>query len=310
MPVPQLNRRSFHSFAFFAALFPAVFLSSSAACAQAPLQRKLQAIANDAKGKVAVACALPGSSLNCDLNAHSAPPMQSVFKAPLALAVLHQVELGKLSLDQPIRFLPSDRILPHAYSPLWDKYPDANVDVPLRELLRLAVSLSDNVAADILLRIVGGERPVADYIASLGVPGFHLLDNENALHHDVAVQYRNTFEPTGAVEFLRLISDHSPLTPEHTNLLLSWMDSSRLNTRIGGDLPAGVRVAHKSGTSDVDAGLAHATNDIGLVTLPDGRRLAIAVFITDSRADDATRDKIIARIARAVYDAAVNPARQ
>jgi beta-lactamase class A len=70
-----------------------------------------------------------------------------------------------------------------------------------------------------------------------------------------------------------------------------------------------VRVAHKSGTSDVDAGLAHATNDIGLITLPDGRNLALAVFITDSRADDATRDKIIARIARAAYDAAVNPAR-
>src|ERR1700761_4881910 len=172
MPVPQLNRLSFHSFFFFAALFPAVFLSSDAACAQAPLQQKLQEIAADAKGKVAVACALPGSSLNCDLNAHSAPPMQSVFKAPLALAVLHQVELGKLSLDQPIRFLASDRILPKAYSPLWDKYPQANVDVPLRELLRLSVSLSDNVAADILLRIVGGERPVADYIASLGVTGF------------------------------------------------------------------------------------------------------------------------------------------
>jgi beta-lactamase class A len=309
----RLNLHTFSSFALFAALFPAAILASSAANTQAQasghpstLQQKLQEITSDAKGKVAVACALPGSSLNCDLNAHSAPPMQSVFKAPLALAVLHQVELGKLSLDQPIRFLPSDRILPRAYSPLWDKYPQANVDVPLRELLRLAVSLSDNVAADILLRIAGGEQQVADYIASLGVTGFHLQDNENALHHDVAVQYRNTFEPTGAVQFLRLISDHSPLTPEHTALLLDWMDGSRLSTRIGGDLPAGVRVAHKSGTSDVDAGLAHATNDIGLITLPDGRKLAIAVFITDSRADDATRDKIIARIARAAYNAAVS----
>jgi beta-lactamase class A len=77
------------------------------------------------------------------------------------------------------------------------------------------------------------------------------------------------------------------------------------NTRILGDLPEGTVVAHKSGTSDVTNGLAHATNDIGLVALPDGRRLAIAVFITDSTADDTTRDKVIARIARAVYDAAL-----
>lgn len=83
------------------------------------------------------------------------------------------------------------------------------------------------------------------------------------------------------------------------------MRPSMKNTRILGDLPEGTVVAHKSGTSDVTNGLAHATNDIGLVALPDGRRLAIAVFITDSTADDTTRDKVIARIARAVYDAAL-----
>jgi beta-lactamase class A len=55
----------------------------------------------------------------------------------------------------------------------------------------------------------------------------------------------------------------------------------------------------------VDNGVAHATNDIGLITLPDGRRLAIAVFVTDSTADEATREKVIARIARAAYDAAI-----
>jgi beta-lactamase class A len=75
--------------------------------------------------------------------------------------------------------------------------------------------------------------------------------------------------------------------------------------RLNGDMPPGTLVAHKSGTSDVDNGIAHATNDIGLITLPDGRRLAIAVFVTDSTADEATREKVIARIGRAAYDAAI-----
>ncbi len=75
--------------------------------------------------------------------------------------------------------------------------------------------------------------------------------------------------------------------------------------RLEGDLPAGVRVAHKSGTSDVDKGLAHATNDLGLIPLPDGRRIAIAVFVTDSTADQATREQVIARIARTAYDASL-----
>lgn len=282
----------------------ALISAATLAPAQQPLPQTIATIATQAQGKVSVACALPGSALNCDLNSHAHPPMQSVFKAPLALFVLSRVEAGSLNLDQPIRFEPSDRILPHAYSPLWDKYPNANVDVPLRELLRLSVSLSDNVAADILLRITGGPTALQHYIHSLGIEGFHIEDNEKALHRAVEVQYRNWFEPTAAVQFLRILSDRSPINPEHTALLLSWMESSRLNTRIGGNLPADTQVAHKSGTSDTVNGLTFATNDIALITLPDHRKLAIAVFVTDSRADDTARDKVIAGIARAAYDAA------
>ena len=282
----------------FLALFFAPF-----AIAQTPLQRQIASIAEDAHGKVSVACSLPGTPLDCDLNPHAHPPMQSVFKFPLVLTVFHEVEQGKLSLDQPVRFLPSDRILPHAYSPLWDKYPNANVDVPLRELMRLAVSLSDNVAADILLRVIGGPPVVDRYIASLGVTGFHLRDGEDMLHYHLQMQYRNWFEPDGAVELLRVVADHTPLNAADTAQLEDWMENP--SKRIGGDLPAGTRLAHKSGTSDVIKGKAAATNDIGLITLPDGKRLAIAVFVTDSTADDATRDRVIARITRAAYDAAL-----
>ena len=279
-------------------------LSAVSALGQQPLQQQIRAIAADAHGKVSVACALPSSALNCDLNPHAHPPMQSVFKLPLAITVLHQVEQGTLSLDQPVRFLPSDRI-PHAYSPLQDQYPNASVDIPLRELLRLTVSLSDNVAADILLRLAGGPQAVDTYNVALGVTGFHLEDGEDVLHRDVSAQYRNWFEPAGAVQLLRRISDASPLTPEHTALLLAWMTPAAPTKRLEGDLPNGVRVAHKSGTSDVDNGVAHATNDIGLIALPDGRRIAIAVFVTDSTADQITREKVIARIARAAYDASL-----
>jgi beta-lactamase class A len=288
---------------FFASLL--ITLCAMPAFAQASLQQQIKTIALDANGQVAVACSLPGTALNCDLNPHAHPPMQSVFKLPLAMAVLHNAEAGKLKLDQPVRFLPSDRILPHVYSPLQQKYPDGNVDVPLRELLRLTVSLSDNVAADILLRVLGGPKTLDSYVAALTIAGFHIEDNEAALHAEVAAQYRNWFEPAAAVKLLRLLADTSPLSPEDTDLLLSWMTPAERTTRLEANLPEGVRVAHKSGTSDVDAGLAHATNDIGLLLLPDGRRLAIAVFLTDARADDATRDKVIARIGRAAYGAAM-----
>lgn len=281
-----------------------LLLSASAAAAQQSLQQQIHAIAEQAQGKVSVACSLPGTALSCDLNPVAHPPMQSVFKLPLALTILHQVEAGKYTLDQLIAFRKEDLILPKPYSPLQDEYPNAGVEVPLRRLLQLSVSLSDNTAADILLRLAGGTGAVNQYVASLGVTGFHLRDSERALHHETRLQYRNWFEPRGAVQLLRRISDDSPLTAEHTALLLEWMRAGRITGRLAGDLPEGI-VAHKSGTSDVENGLAAATNDIGLITLPDGRRLAIAVFVTDSRADDAMRNKVIARIGKAAYDAAI-----
>lgn len=268
------------------------------------LLRKIGQVARHAEGRVSVACSLPGTALNCDLNANTPAPMQSVFKLPLAITVLHEIEHGLLSLDQPVRFQLQDRILPRTHSPLQDKYPDANVDVPLRELLRLAVAASDNVAADILLRLIGGPKAVSDYVASLGIVGFHLEDGEHGLHQDRRAQYRNWCTATAAVQLLRLIGDHSPVFEAHTKLLLEWMEGSA-RPRLKADLPVGTPVAHKAGTSGTEAGIAAATNDIGLITLPDCRRLAVAVFITDSTATEAARDRVIARIAREAYDAAL-----
>jgi beta-lactamase class A len=276
---------------------------SQAAVGQTALQRQIRAIAADAHGKVAVACALPGTSVNCDLDAHAHPPMQSVFKLPLVVTTLHLIEVSKFSLDQPVRFLASDRILPHTHSPLQDKYPNGEVEVPLRELLRLAVAESDNVAADIILRVTGGPEVVNGYIKSIGVNGFHLEDDERGLTRDVAVQYRNWFEPAGAVQLLQRVSDNSPLTPEHTQMLLNWMqETSSGQHRIKGELPSGTVVVHRTGTSGTAGGVTYATNDIGLITLPNGRRLAIAIFVTDSTADDEARDAVIARIAKAAYE--------
>jgi beta-lactamase class A len=284
-----------------------IVLCSTTAFAESTLQQQIRSLAAAAQGTVSVACSLPGSNLNCDLSPHARPPMQSVFKLPLAVVALHQVERGALTLDQPVRFLPSDRILPKPYSHLQDRYPEAGIDIPLRELLRLAVSLSDNTAADVVLRVIGGPAVVDAYLESIGVAGFQLQDNEQALHRDEQLQYRNWFEPGAAVQLLRLLSDHALLSAENTRILLEWMASSPTGAhRIKGDLPAGTVVMHKTGSSDTVSGITAATNDIGLITLPDGRRLAIAIFVSDSAAGDARRDEVIAHIAAAAYGAALH----
>jgi beta-lactamase class A len=272
------------------------------------MSQQIAQIAKDAKGTAYVACSLPGTKLDCGLNEHGHPPMQSTFKFPLALAVLHQVELGKSQLDQPIRFLKSDRY--ETFSPLQDEFSKADVDVSLRKLIKVMAEESDNIAANILLRAIGGPDALQQYLDSLGLSAIHQQDSEYTLHGDQKLQYRDYAEPVAMVSLLRLFADHSPLSPEHTALLNTWMlEASSGPQRIKGLFPAGTPVAHKTGSSGEEFGMIPATNDVGLITLPDGRRLAVAIFVTDAHADQATCEAVIARIAQAIYGDAIAKAR-
>ena len=61
-------------------------------------------------------------------------------------------------------------------------------------------------------------------------------------------------------------------------------------------------MAHKTGTGGARHGIAAATNDIGIIDPRNGKHLAIAVFVSDSPANEATRDAVIAKIAKAAWD--------
>lgn len=283
---------------------PVLFFFSGTTHAQ--LSQRIAKIAAQAQGRVGVACSLPGTKLDCDLNATVPLPMQSVYKLPTAMATLHAVEQGKLRLDQPLRFLPSDIQAPDEYSPLKDEHPQGNVDVPLEDLLRRMIVQSDNVANDIVLRGLGGPAVSEAYVRSLGIAGIHIRDSEKTLNRDERLQERNTATPRALVALLRRLADRSPLTPEHTQLILGWMTTSHTgDTRIKALLPAGTVVADKTGTSGMGRTFTNADNDAALITLPDGRRLALVVLVADAKAPFAVREKVIAEIAKAVYDAAV-----
>jgi beta-lactamase class A len=243
--------------------------------------------------------------LDCNLNADAKLPMQSIYKFPIGMATLHAVEQGQLALSQPILVLSTDAVRMGQHSPLRDMHPQGGVTVPLQELLRLAVSESDGTASDILLRVLGGPAVVDRYIRSLGIQGIAVADSEKTLGMDVKAQYRNTSTPAAMVRLLRLIADDSPLTADHTALLLRLMtQSGTSNARIKGLLPPNTEVAHKTGTSGEDNGITHATNDVGLITMRNGKKLAIAVMIEDSPASEEVRERVIAQISRAIWSEA------
>jgi beta-lactamase class A len=229
-------------------------------------------------------------------------PMLSVFKLAIALKVLHEVDRGRLWLTQPVLLTPAD--LPKTYSPLRDKYPAGNVHVSVQDLLTYMVTLSDNNACDKLLQLVGGPRRVTTYVHHLGIKPFVVEVSEAQMGAQWASQYRNWSYPSAQLDLLSQVYQQTALSKPSSELLWQLLlDTSVGPKRLKGLLPAGTPVAHRTGTSATNAqGLSPALNDVGVIILPNGQHLAIAVFVADSYADVATREQVIATIAKAAYD--------
>ena len=261
-------------------------------------------------------------------------PMQSVFKLPLAVAVLQQVEAGKFRLDQPITVTRKDFSLFH--SPLAKAFKGERNDYPLRELIRLAAGESDNTAADLLMREIGGPQVVTKMLRDGGVQamsidryerlfqpeiyglkgfGWDEVVDEKAFRAELKAMRprlrianlsnalkdkRDASTPEASAQFLEALAKGNWLRePAHTALLDKIMLETKTGPqRIRAGLPDGARFAHKTGLGPSADGLNHATNDIGIVTLPDGRRFAIAVYLAGSQADAKAREAAHAAVAR------------
>lgn len=263
------------------------------------LRDQIEQISHAAQGRVGVTATVLETGETVTLNGNQRFPMQSVYKFPIAMAVLAQVDQGKLKLDQKIRVEASDVV---QGSRILDEKLQG-MEFSLAELLKYMVSESDNTACDVLLRLVGEPKIVTQYLRGLGVNDIVVANTEKELGQDTAVQYRNYATPDAAVVFLRAFHEGKGLSKSSQALLRRLMtETSTGNKRIKGLLPDGTVVAHKTGTSSTVNGVTAATNDVGLVTLPNGRHMALAVFVSDSRSDDATREAVIAKVARAAWD--------
>ncbi len=270
------------------------------------LKNQITAIAKEAKGTVGVSVLNIESQKSFSINGNLHFPMQSVMKFPIAIMVLHEIDKGKLRLDQNIHI---DNTSPKLYnSPLRDAHPESAFDVSVKTLLSFMVSLSDNDACDILLKTIGGPKQVNTYMHEIGVKNISVKASEFEMAQAWNVQFTNWCTPAAMTELLNLTFRANFLSKNsHAYLWQILRETSTGLQQLKGLLPAGTVVAHKTGRSGTNKqGITAATNDVGVITLPNGKHLAIAVFITNSSADLATRESVIARIAKAAYNDAVN----
>lgn len=279
-----------------------VLLASTVSFAQSAIDVRLREISKSAKGRVGFAALHIEKNQRIAMNEREAFPMQSVYKLPIAMCALEQVDRGRLSLTQKVKVTPADYIGQRQHSPVRDKYPNGT-ELTLQELIAYAVSESDGSASDVLLRVAGGPQQIMSYLQQLGVREMHILDTEMLLGRDAQVQYRNSATPESAIQLLTALQTGKALSQDSRAFLLKLMtDTPTGPRRIKGDLYPNTVVAHKTGSSGTVNGRTAATNDIGIITLPDGNHLAVAVFVSDSMADTAAREGVIARLARAAFD--------
>ncbi len=254
-------------------------------------------------GKVGVCAIVLETGDSIAINGTDHFPMQSVYKFPIAMAVLDKVDHGKLKLSQPVPISPSE-YLTVGHSPIRDQHP-GGVTRTVAQLLDDNIVESDGTACDVLLRLLGGTDAAQRYLQQKGFRDIAIATTEEVQQTDDTSQYRNFATPVAMTGLFRHFFTDKLLSASSRKLLMDLMINSGPGVhRIKGQLPAGTTVAHKTGTSaTLKNGMTPATNDAGIITLPNGNHIALTVFITDSFASQQEREKLIATIAKIVWDA-------
>ena len=277
---------------------PAATAAESNGSADAELSARLKAIGERAGGEFGAAVIHVESGRGAEAGGAKPLALYSVFKLPLAVAVLKDVEEGRLSLEQKVRVEPAD-VSPgvKANTELWSK----TVERTLREMLELSLVRSDNTSSDQMLKLVGGPAAVNIRMRALGLEG---IDVRSSVREFLARGGRqNTGTATDLARLLALLQKGEALGAEQTALLLELLGRAQTGERrLRAGVPAGTPVAEKTGTGAPGT----STNDVGLVTLPgDAGHLAVAVLVSGSKLSHAEQEKAIADVARAAYEAHV-----
>lgn len=301
------------------------------------LDRDVVAIANDARpGVLGMGLMNLESGENYLFNDDRAFPMQSVFKLPLGAAVLGEVDDGRLNLNE--RFVLYANQLSPQHSPIASAWPGRD-SYTAGELLEAAVVDSDNTAADVLLKRIGGPGGLTAWLAARNLTGIRVDRYERELQPEVngmasfrpewrdAAVYnavrakipearrlaamrkhmtdgRDSSTPRGMLEFLQRLERKELISPTSSDRLLALMVRTvSAPGRLRAGLPQDTLLAHRTGFSGYNLGLRPACNDVGIFTLADKRVYAIVTFLSGTTVEDSASDALIARVAGAAIRA-------
>ena len=251
------------------------FLGGPAAAAASPdlvsVEQQLSSMASGSSADVGIAALDLNTGESLSIKGDTPFPMASTVKVAIAALYLSQVDRGQKTLDDSIN------------------------GQSVRKLMARMLIFSDNHAADILFKDVGGPTAVHHFLTQNGIQGVHVdrtIAQLLSARRDLW-DTRDSSTPRGMIELLRSIYKAKIISPQSRDYLLGVMAKCQTGkNRMKWLLPAGTPVEHKTGTLN---GLA---DDVGFISMPDGHRIAVAIFARGG----SNRPQTIAEAARAIYD--------
>ena len=261
---------------FVAVLFSLLALvAQPAAAATSPslasLEQQLSYLTANKSADVGIAALDLNTGETVSIKGDTPFPMASTVKVAIAALYLNQVDKGQKSLDDSIK------------------------GVPVRTWMNKMLIHSDNIAADVLFRDVGGPTVLHRWLVTNGIKGVRVDRTIAQLLADKRDLWdtRDSSTPVAMVDMLRRIYKAELISPRSRDYLLGVMAKCQTGkNRMKWLLPSGTAVEHKTGTLN---GLA---DDVGYISMPDGHRIAVAIFTRGG----GDRPRTIAEAARAIYE--------
>ncbi|MDE5554569.1 MAG: class A beta-lactamase-related serine hydrolase [Muribaculaceae bacterium] len=269
------------------------------------LRSAIDSIAAASPGTVGVAIITPdGDTLT--VNNDVKFPLMSVFKLHEAIAAAHVTDRHNQSLDSLLT-IRRDEVSPDTWSPMLQDYPRGDFDISIGDLIRYMLLVSDNNASTLIFDRVVSVAHADSIIRTLDVPSsFQLRFTEREMQADHPKSYENWSSPLSCAALIKAVIADSLVSPVKQDSIRSWLSQcSSANGRMASAVAQvpDAKLYHRTGSGYVnDRGQILAVNDIGLIELPDGRQLAVAILIKDYAGTQPQADAEIATLTKIIIE--------
>lgn len=234
--------------------------------------------------------------LNADTSFHAA----STMKVPVMIELFRRANTGSFRMDQGLLLVNQFASLvdgsPYALDPGSDSdstlYHRIGQRVRVDTLLRLMITRSSNFATNTLITLVGADK-VTSTMRSFGAQRIQVLRGvEDGKAFEKGLN--NTTTARDLAIILRAIQEGRAASPNATREMLEILSAQEFNEKIPAGLPAGTRVAHKTGE------ITAVSHDAAII-YPSGRKPYVLVVLTRGLADGTKSARLIADISAIVY---------